>query len=150
MDDTQRLKLHELIRENNVQDNTENIKRLKHSQLIRNEVDKIQLLINNAQTDDFKTLDNMCLPHCSFLFTNYTNIYNKLLKKQIDLTILDKFLKCLTSIEDGVQTQHEASYEIGSLLKALYIDTKIYDEPKMREGGNLSWEEYKKMNTKMI
>ena len=150
MDDTQRLKLHELIRENNVQDNTENIKRLKHSLLIRSEVDKIQLLMNNASTDDFKLLDNMCLPHCSFLFTNYTNIYNKLLKKQIDLGILDKFLKCLASIEDGLQTQHEASYEIGSLLKALYIDTKIYDEPKMREGCNLSWEEYKSMNMKMI
>jgi hypothetical protein len=148
MDDTQRLKLHELIRENNVQDNTENIKRLKHSQLIRDDVDKIQLIINNESTDDFKLLDKICLPHCSFLFTNYTNIYNKLLKKQIDLAILDKFLSCLTSIEDGLQTQHEASYEIGSLLKALYIDTKIYDEPKMREGGNLSWEEYK--NMKMI
>ena len=148
MDDTQRLKLHELIRENNVQDNTENIKRLKHSHLIRNDVDKIQLLLTNVSTDDFKTLDNLCLPQSSFLFTNYTNIYNKLLKKQIDFAILDKFLKCLGTIEDGLQTQHEASYEIGSLLKALYIDTKIYDEPKMREGGDLSWEEYKGM--KMI
>ena len=103
------------------------------------------LILNNLNTDDFKILDNACLPHCSFLFKNYTNIYNKLLKKQIDLTILHRFLNCLKSIEDGDQTQHEASYEIGTLLKSLYIDTKIYDEPKMREGGDLSWAEYKSM-----
>ena len=145
MDDNQRLKLQDLIKENNVQDNTDNIRTLKHSKLIRNDVDKIIKIINNSTSDDFKTLDNACLPHCSFLFKNYTNIYNKLLKKQIDLTILNKFLNCLNTIEDGLQTQHEASYEIGTLLKALYIDTKIYDEPKMREGGDLSWAEYKSM-----
>jgi hypothetical protein len=142
MDDNQRLKLQDLIKENNVQDNTDNIRNLRHSKLIRDDVDKIQILLNKLNTDDFKVLDNACLPHCSFLFTNYTNIYNKLLKKQIDLSILNKFLNCLKSIEDGLQSQHEASYEIGTLLKALYIDTKIYDEPKMREGGKLTWEEY--------
>jgi hypothetical protein len=142
MDDNQRLKLQDLIKENNVQDNTDNIRNLKHSKLIRDDVDKIIIIMNNLRSDDFKILDNACLPHCYFLFTNYTNIYNKLLKKQIDLTILNRFLNCLKSIEDGVQTQHEASYEIGTLLKALYIDTKIYDEPKMREGNNLTWEAY--------
>lgn len=142
MDDNQRLKLQDLIKENNVQDNTDNIRTLKHSKLIRNDVDKIIKIINNSTSDDFKILDNACLLHCSFLFTNYTNIYNKLLKKQIDLDILNKFLICLKSVEDGLQTQHEASYEIGTLLKALYIDTKIYDEPKMREGGNLTWDAY--------
>ena len=142
MDDNQRLKLQDLIKENNVQDNTDNIRNLRHSKLIRDDVDKIQILLNKLNTDDFKVLDNACLPHCSFLFTNYTNIYNKLLKKQIDLGILNKFLNCLKTIEDGLQSQHEASYEIGTLLKALYIDTKIYDEPKMREGANLTWEEY--------
>lgn len=142
MDDNQRLKLQDLIKENNVQDNTDNIRTLKHSKLIRADVDKIIKIINNSTSDDFKILDNACLPHCSFLFTNYTNIYNKLLKKQIDLDTLNRFLNCLKSIEDGLQTQHEASYEIGTLLKALYIDTKIYDEPKMREGGNLTWDAY--------
>ena len=146
MDDNQRLKLQDLIKENNVQDNTDNIRTLKHSKLIRDDVDKIVIILNNLNTDDFKILDNACLPHCSFLFKNYTNIYNKLLKKQIDLTILNRFLNCLKSIEDGFQSQHEASYEIGTLLKTLYIDTKIYDEPKMREGGNLTWEEYKRLS----
>ena len=46
MDDNQRLKLQDLIKENNVQDNTDNIRTLKHSKLIRDDVDKIQIIIN--------------------------------------------------------------------------------------------------------
>ena len=45
MDDTQRIKLHELISQNDVQGNTERIKTIKHSELIRADVNKIQLLI---------------------------------------------------------------------------------------------------------
>ena len=146
MDDTQRLKLHELIRENDVKDNTENIRHLKHSELIRADVKKIQLLIGQIGYGDFKLLDQACLPHCNFLFTNYTDIYNKLLKGRIDHIMLNKLIDCLKSIEDGKQTQHEASYEIGMILKKMYIDPKIYEEPKMRESKPISWLEYKKQN----
>lgn len=146
MNETERIKLHDLIRENDVQDNTENIRRLKHSELIRNDVKKIQILINSIGIGDFKLLDQACLPHCNFLFTNYTHIYNRLLKNQIDYTILYKFLDCLKSIEYEKQTQHEASYEIGMLLKKLYIDPKIQEqneENKKRESKPISWLEYK-------
>ena len=144
MNETERLKLHELIRENDVQDNTENIRRLKHSQLILDDVKKIQLLIGQIGLGDFKLLDQACLPHCNFLFTNYTHIYNRLLKGQIDYTILHRFLNCLKSIEDGKKTQHEASYEIGMLLKQLYIDPKIQDQDAIkRESKKISWLEYK-------
>jgi hypothetical protein len=144
MNETERLKLHELIRENDVQDNTENIRRLKHSQLILDDVKKIQLLIGQIGLGDFKLLDQACLPHCNFLFTNYTHIYNRLLKGQIDYTILHRFLNCLKSIEDGKKTQHEASYEIGMLLKQLYIDPKIQDQEAIkRESKKISWLEYK-------
>ena len=148
MDDTQRLKLHELIRENDVKDNTENIRHLKHSELIRADVKKIQLLIGQIGYGDFKLLDQACLPHCNFLFTNYTHIYNRLLKNQIDYAILYRFLDCLKSVEYGKQTQHEASYEIGLLLKKLYIDPKIQDqeETKRRESKQISWLEYKNKN----
>ena len=145
MDDTQRVKLHELISQNDVQDNTERIKKLKHSELIRADVNKIQILISSIGLGDFKLLDQACLPHCNFLFTNYTDIYNKLLKGSIDHIMLNKLIDCLKSIEDGKQTQHEASYEIGMILKQMYIDPKIYEEPKMRDAKNISWQEYKNM-----
>jgi hypothetical protein len=143
MDDTQRLKLHELIQQNDVQDNTDRIKHLKHSELIREDVKKIQLLISSIGLGDFKLLDQACLPHCNFLFTNYTDIYNKLLKGRIDHSMLYKLLDCLKLIEDGKKTQHEASYEIGMILKKMYIDPKIYNEPQVRESRPISWQEYK-------
>ena len=146
MNDDQRLKLHEMITENNVQDNTDKIKRLKHSELIRKDVDTLLSIMLKLKTDDYKTLDTAYIQQCNFLFIHYTNIYNKLLKNQIDIGILYKFLDCLKSIEDGKKNQHEGSYEIGTLLKSIYIDTKIYDEPKKRECKNISWIEYNKLN----
>jgi hypothetical protein len=146
MNDDQRLKLHEMITENNVQDNTDKIKSLKHSDLIRKDVDTLLSIMLKLKTDDYKTLDEACIQQCNFLFMNYTNIYNKLLKNQIDIGILYKFLDCLKSIEDGKKNQHEGSYEIGLLLKSIYIDTKIYDEPKLRECKNITWNEYTKLS----
>jgi len=146
MNETERIKLHELIKQNDVNDNTDNIKKLKHSQLIRRDVNKIKLLIYSIGIGDFKLLDKACLPHCNFLFTNYTSIYNKLLKGEINYDILNNVLDCLKSIEDGKQTQHEASYEMGQLFKKLYIDPKIYEEVKTRESNKITWEEYKKNN----
>ena len=146
MNDDARLKLHEMITENNVQDNTDKIKRLKHSELIRKDVETLLSIMLKLKTDDYKTLDNACIQECNFLFINYTNIYNKLLKNQIDIEILYKFLDCLKSIEDGTKNQHEGSYEIGLLLKSIYIDPKIYDEPLTRECKNITWKEYSQLN----
>ena len=70
---------------------------------------------------------------------------NKLLKGEIDYSILYKVIDCLKTIEDGKQTQHEASYQMGHLFKQMYIDPKIQEEIKMREGNKISWDEYKKM-----
>jgi hypothetical protein len=146
MNDDARLKLHEMITENNVQDNTDKIKQLKHSDLIRKDVEKLLSIMLKLKTDDYKTLDAACIQECNFLFIHYTNIYNKLLKNQIDIEILYKFLDCLKSIEDGTKNQHEGSYEIGLLLKSIYIDPKIYVEPVTRECKNISWNEYAQLN----
>lgn len=147
MNSDQRLKLHELIKEGNVQDNTSNIKRLKHSKKIRDEAKKVQFILTKAESLDYSFLDHACSPHCSFIIEHYKNIYQRLLKGQIDFNILFKFLDCLQTVEDGTRDQHEASYEIGLLLKELYIDPKIYEEPDKRNGVNISWNEYKLKNT---
>ena len=62
------------------------------------------------------------------------------------ILILLYYLDCLKSIEDGTKNQHEGSYEIGLLLKSIYIDPKIYDEPKTRECKNITWKEYAQLN----
>ena len=77
------------------------------------------------KSKDFRTLDKECLPQCGFLFRNYPNIYNKMLKEEINIQIFYKFLDALKSIEDGLRDQHEASYEIGMLLRQIYVEKKI-------------------------
>uniref|UniRef100_A0A6C0L1U1 Uncharacterized protein n=1 Tax=viral metagenome TaxID=1070528 RepID=A0A6C0L1U1_9ZZZZ len=152
MDSEQEKVLNRLIKENDVQDNTETIKSLKHSSKIRNDVAIIQNIKRQLKTKDFQTLDKEAIHKSSFLYTSYPNIYNKLLKDEIDIKVLYTFLDELAKIENGSQNQHEASYNIGMLLKSLYVDKKIYPDSKKKQksngkkkdnSNNLSYAEYK-------
>tara|TARA_Y100000389_G_C17343980_1_gene454867 strand:- start:430 stop:891 length:462 start_codon:yes stop_codon:yes gene_type:complete len=151
MDSEQEKVLNRLIKENDVQDNTEKIKTLKHSSKIRSDVAVIQNIKRKMKTRDFKSLDKEAIHKCSFLYTNYPNIYNKLLKDEINIKIMYTFLDELAKIETGSQNQHEASYNVGMLLKSLYVDKKIGNEPnesskkKTKKSNNLSYAEYIKM-----
>ena len=144
--------LQKMIRENDTEDNTSKIRRLKHSSLIRRDVSNIRNIKRRMRTRDFHKLDAECQQKCSFLFNNYTIIYNKMIKDEIDIQIMYKFLDALQSIEDGTRNQHEASYEIGMLMKKLYVDKKINksNETKKQDKTNskqkkISYEEFKKM-----
>ena len=138
MDESQRVKLNEMIEENNTLNHTDEIRNLRHSKLIREDIAKIQYKKKKLRTTHFKTLDTELRTECVFLITNYSIIYTKLLNNDLDITILYKFLDVLESIEDGTKDQHDASYEIGLLLKKMYIDTKIED----RSNVSISWKEY--------
>jgi|TARA_B110000114_G_C14914633_1_gene326009 hypothetical protein len=150
MDTEQEKVLNRLIKENDVQDNTEGIKKLAHSAKIRSDVTVIQNIKRQIKTKNFKMLDKEAIDKCSFLYANYPNIYNKLLKDEIDIKILYTFLDELAKIENGSQNQHEASYNIGMLLKSLYVDKKIGIDTKektknnsQKKTVNLSYAEYK-------
>jgi len=155
MDDKQRLQLQNMIKANNVEDQTEFIRNLKHSQIIRNDVNTMILLKAKYRGDDAK-IHEECINECSFLFTYYTDIYNKVRKDEIDIHILNKFLDVLKKIEDGLLDQHEGSFLVGSILKELYIDSALRkaekldekegpkEEPKKPE-KNISWKQYKKI-----
>ena len=54
---------------------------------------------------------------CSFLYTNYTHIFNKLLKDRLDINLFNRFLNILEKIETGDYDQHDGSYKVGELLK---------------------------------
>ena len=100
MDDKQRLQLSNMIKVNNVDDQTELIRELKHSQLLRNDVNNMILLKSKHRGDDEKIYAE-CANECSFLFTYYTDIFNKVRKDEVDINILNKFLGVLRQIEDG-------------------------------------------------
>ena len=100
MDDNQRLHLQKMITANNVEDNTNLIRQLKHSYILREDVNNLIMLKSKYQNDDEKIqLEGMT--ECNFLFTYYTDIYNKIRKDEIDLKILFKAFDVLRDIEEG-------------------------------------------------
>ena len=56
---------------------------------------------------------------------DYTDIYNKIRKDELDLSILNRFLNVLRNIEDGELDQHEGAFVVGTLLKELYVDSAL-------------------------
>ena len=101
MDPTDRLNLQRMIKENDVEETTDLIRNVKHSKQIRENVkileklrnENSEMAVNNP--DDF---DDMCIFHCGFLFNHYTDIYNKVKKNEIDMTILENFLDVLGKV----------------------------------------------------
>ena len=148
------LNLKKLLDQNDWQDNTENIRKLKHSVLIRDDVRKIDTLrMANVgmPTEEFSQL---CQSECPFLFNNYTDIFNKMLANELDLTIMTKLLTILKLIEDNKVDQHEGSVMVGKILKELYIDSavkraenidKLHEAEKVPpvESKKISWSQFK-------
>ena len=79
MNDNQRLQLANMIKTNNVEDQTELIRELNHSVIIRNEVNTM-LELKKQYADDPEKLHLECCNECNFLFSYYTDIYNKIRK----------------------------------------------------------------------
>jgi len=156
MDDKQRLQLANMIKANNVEDQTDLIRNLKHSQVLRNEVNNMILIKAKYRGDDAKITEE-CMNECGFLYTYYTDIFNKVKKDEIDIGILNKFLDVLRKIEEGELDQHEGSFLVGTLLKEMYIDSAIKKADKLDEQAektpqpkrgenNISWKQFKRMN----
>ena len=156
MDEKQRLQLQNMIKTNNVEDQTDLIRKLNHSQILRNEINNMILLKAKYRGDDEK-IYNECANECNFLFTYYTDIFNKVRKDEIYIGILNKFLDMLRRIEHGEMDQHEGSFAIGTLLKELYIDSALKKSEKLdaisekspepkRADVKISWNQFKKIS----
>lgn len=156
MDDNQRLQLANMIKANNVEDQTDLIRKLKHSSILRADINTLVFLKAKFR-ENAEALHLEAMSECNFLFTYYTDIYNKLRKNEIDLGLLLQFVDLLKEVEDGHVDQHEASFKVGSILKEMYIDSALKKAEKLdaNEGPkeepkkpqvNMSWGEYKKRN----
>lgn len=158
MNENERIALNKMISENDVQDQTKKIRTLKHSELIKQDVFTLQKLKSQySRTQNTQVFKDMCVSRCSFLFNNYTDIYNRLVKDEIDMNILAKLLFFLKKIEDGELDQHTGSFEVGKVLKELYIDSAIKRGDKSdaedsenkqveKPAKNVSWHQFKKMS----
>jgi hypothetical protein len=160
MNEEERLNLRKMIAANNAEDNTSTIRKLKHSELIRSDVAlmlKLKHEYSRLAKSNTAQFDAICVSRCSFLFNNYTDIFNKLKKDEIDLGILTKLVNVLKLIEDGRIDQHEGSFEVGKLLKQIYIDSalrksehlddaaaaKAKNEQPVAKVKDVSWKQFK-------
>jgi hypothetical protein len=148
-----------MITANNVDDNTTTIRQLKHSHKLREDVNNLIMLKVQYQEDP-DTLHLEGMTECSFLFTYYTDIYNKIRKDEIDLAILFRSFDVLRDIEDGKIDQHEGAYEFGMLLKKIYVDSALKKAEKLNATTgekepeykgpqvDVSWSQFKRMQEK--
>ena len=151
MDSNQRLNLQKMMSEMDVVDQTDAIRNLKQSSKIKTEVDTILKIMGDNPTLPHDELDKLCISSCQLLFNQYTDIYNRLLKKELNLEILAEIINCLKKIEEGHCDQQEASFEVGSLLKKMYIDSALrksdkldQSEPEKKKTHKImSWKSYK-------
>ncbi len=157
MDDNQRLHLQKMIAVNNVEDQTGLIRELKHSHILRDNVNNL-VMLKAKYFDEPEALHLEAMAECNFLFTYYTDLYNKIRKDEIDLKILFQFIDVLRKIEDGEMDQHEGSFEVGLLLKKIYVDSALRKAEKLNavtgvvepeyKGPqvDISWKQYKMLN----
>ncbi len=159
MDDNAKLQLQNMIKANNVEDQTDLIRELKHSHILRENVNNL-ILLKAKYPDDQDALNLEAMSECNFLFTYYTDIYNKVRKDEIDLKILFAFFDVLRQIEDGELDQHEGSYKVGLLLKEIYVDSALRKADKLNKDSenkepeykgpqvNISWKDFKNKTRK--
>jgi hypothetical protein len=156
----ERINLKKLLSESDCDNNTEQIRKLKHSNLIANDINQYKKLkeendrtINSTKEDFIEK----CKIKCEFLYNHYTDIFNKLVKDELDLILLTRFLVILKMIEDGKVDQHEGSVLVGKILKEIYVDSALKrcdnldkehaDEKKEKNDGvKMSWKEFKKIS----
>ena len=136
----EKLDLKRLLSSNECDDNTEYIRKFKHSIKMKNDLnhftalkqsfcDKLPIYLSKYNPDELKCVQEnfiiIAKQECSFLNTVYPDIFIKILKDELDIPLFQRLLDVLKQIEDNVTDQHEASVTVGKILKEIYIDSAL-------------------------
>ena len=100
LSDKDRLNLKEMVKSYGADDNSTKIRDLKHSRQIRDSVEtllKLKRKHRRMQQTNKPMFEKLIISKCNFLWNNYTNIFNRLLKDEIDVNILYKFIYYLVN-----------------------------------------------------
>lgn len=127
---SEKLNLDDIVKNKDVQDNTENIRKVKHSNYISADIKTFQSLKHKYSRISREQFEKICIHQCSFLYNNYTDIYNRLIKDELNLELFGQFVSVLEKIENGDENQHSGSVIIGTILKEIYIDSALRRENK--------------------
>ena len=160
MNVNERIQLQKMLQEGDSEDYTEKIREVKHSEAIKRDIIKLQLLhvqYMELKESNVHAFYNMCIEQCPFLYNNYTDIFHKLKNGEINVQMLMDFVRILKKIEDGQCDQHEASYEVGTILKKIYVDSALRKTEKqdkedaakkeaINNGSAISWAQFKQQS----
>ena len=159
------LNLKKLLQNNSdAVDNTDYIRRVKHSTKILDDIRTLDRLKKSEAKLYLENRDQFrekAQTVAKFLFVNYTDIFNKVVADELDLAIMSRLLAVIKMIEDKKVDQHEGSVLVGKILKELYVDSalkrcdnldkengKSSEEPEIqkRDVKPISWSEWKNKN----
>jgi len=144
----ERINLQKLVGEFESEDNTDYIRKIKHSGKIRKDIESIERL---KQSADVVTIER-AMDVAPFLYTNYSDIFHRVVKGDLNLEIMGKVLSILALIEESRVDQHEGSVLVGRLLKEMYLDSAVRradrldgENPKEapEEGKAVSYKDFK-------
>jgi hypothetical protein len=143
MNAEERLNLKKMLAQNtDYVDHTEDIRRLKHSGLLLDGMRDIEKLkranaeLREKSPDEFI---EMCKVAAPLMYNLYTDLFNKLVKDELNLVIMIKLIRILELIEQEKLDQNEGSVMVGKMLKDLYVDSanRLGDKlDKQREDEN--------------
>jgi hypothetical protein len=133
-------------------DKTEEIRASKNSSKLRENIISLLRIKKENPGLSKKDIEPLILAECHFLFYEYMELYNLLLKEDMDPSILFQLLDVLKDIEDGKCDQTEGSVRVGTLLKEIYIDQKLAETRKRDalystepiKPKDIHWKDYKK------
>lgn len=153
MDTIEKKQLEDIVKKNDYVNNTEKLRELKQSASIKKDILTMQKLkathskMREIEPDKFSQL---CSSQCYYLFNHHNFVYKKLFNDEIQVELLNHLLGTLEQIENGAIDQHEGSVIVGKILKKIYIDTKIKDEPTNSDDQinyvtpiKMSWKDFK-------
>jgi hypothetical protein len=157
LSDDEKLNLKKMMSEMDYVDNTDTIRRLKHSVKIRDNIRKLEDLKREhaeMRLTSPEQFFNIAHTECEFLYNNYSDIFRRLMNDEIDIMIMSKLLIVLKLIEEGHIDQQDGAIRVGRLLKELYLDSAVKhadaldkkhagDKPVINDGRDISWKKYK-------
>jgi predicted TPR repeat methyltransferase len=135
--ETENLNLKRMIREQDVEDNTERIRQIKHSDFIAADLLKIRAMTGGRPMPPA----DQVAKECPFLYEHYPDIFQRAVKEELNYQIFSQFLYVLKNVEEGRCDVHQGAALIGKLLKEIYIDSAI------RHGENLDSQRLQSTNS---
>lgn len=125
--------LQRMIREGQVEDVTDAIRKRKHSRFLRMDLATIKGLLEARKDEGDEEFASMCEQRAPFMFAEYTDIFNRARKGNLDFEMMGTFVDVLEKIEKGELGQHDGAHVIGKLLKKVYIDAALRQAEKLDE-----------------